>query len=271
MTGHASEHREIEHRDVELVLSRGGADTVDVRFRTAAGGDLDGLYALSRPFMTSGALIPRDREFFGEHAEELFVLEAGGDLAGCAGLSRVGDTAEIYNVAVTAQWQGLGLGRILLACMVGAARREGYAEVVLFSRTTTGWFARQGFTPADPAVLPAGRLSLLDASRESTLLRRTIPPLGSGEVLEALTAPRVRFARTGDEYEWDWEDDSLLRFAEGRDVEVESLCWAGVCGTCATGLKQGSVVYHMAPDVEPDNGEVLLCVSQPATDLVVDL
>ncbi|MFI0452581.1 GNAT family N-acetyltransferase [Actinomadura sp. 6N118] len=260
----------IRQRNIDLVLSRGGPDVVDVRFRPATAADVDRVHELSRPFMASGALITRDRQFFDERVEELFVLEVGETLAGCAGLSRVGDITEIFNVAVAPQWQGLGMGRILLACMIGAARRAGYTEVVLFSRTTTRWFARQGFVPADPATLPSDRVALLDASRGSTMLRRTIPPIGSGEVLEALTPPRVRFARSGDEYEWDWEHDSLLRFAEHHDVEVESLCWAGVCGTCATGLKQGSVVYHMAPEEEPENGEILLCVSQPATDLVID-
>ncbi|MFG1999006.1 GNAT family N-acetyltransferase [Spirillospora sp. NPDC048911] len=260
----------ITQRNIDLVLSRGGPDVVDVRFRRATAADLDGMYELSRPFMESGALITRDRGFFGERAEEFFVLAVGETLAGCAGLGRVGDLAEIFNVAVASRWQGLGMGRILLACLIGAARRAGFAEVVLFSRATTRWFARQGFVPADPATLPGDRVALLDASRNSTMLRRTIPPLGSGEALEALTPPRVRFARSGDEYEWDWEHDSLLRFAEHHDVEVDSLCWAGVCGSCVTGLKQGSVVYHMAPEEEPGNGEILLCVSQPATDLVLD-
>ncbi|GAA2601674.1 GNAT family N-acetyltransferase [Actinomadura fulvescens] len=257
-------------RNIDIVLSRGGPDIVDVRFRPASADDVDGVFELSRPFMKSGALITRERGFFDERAEEFFVLDVGGVLAGCAGLSRVGDIAEIFNVAVAEQWQGLGMGRILLACMLGAARREGYDGVILFSRTTTRWFERQGFEPADPSTLPTDRVALLDASRGSTMLRRTIPPVGSGEVLEALTAPQVRFARSGGEYTWEWEHDSLLRFAEHHGIDTESLCWAGVCGTCATGLKQGSVVYHMPPEAKPENGEVLLCVSQPATDVVLD-
>lgn len=253
-----------------FVLSRGGPEIVEVRVRSAVPADASRLSDVSAPFMRSGALIPRDPEFFTVHAEEFSVMETDGEVIGCAGLSRVGDIGEIFNVAVGTRWQGIGLGRILLAAMIAAARRAGFSRVVLFSRTTTRWFERQGFERADPSLLPADRVMLIDSSRGSILLQRAVPPLVSGEVLETVAAPQVRFAGSGIERAWDWEHDSLLRFAEKNGVELDSLCWAGVCGTCASGLTTGSVLYHIPPEAEPDGGEILMCISQPVTDVVID-
>lgn len=46
-------------------------------------------------------------------------------------------------------------------------------------------------------------------------------------------------------------------------------CRAGACGTCATTI-HGRTAYLVDPLVEPRDGQVLLCCSVPAADLVVD-
>ena len=64
---------------------------------------------------------------------------------------------------------------------------------------------------------------------------------------------------------------SLLEMAEACDVPTRWSCRTGVCHTCATSLLSGDVAYVLKPLTAPEPGEVLLCCSRPASDVVLDL
>ena len=83
--------------------------------------------------------------------------------------------------------------------------------------------------------------------------------------------PSVSFARSGITAAWDPKFASLLEMAEACDVPVRWSCRTGVCHTCMTGLIGGSVAYHPEPLEEPASGNVLVCCSQPESDVVIDL
>jgi ferredoxin-NADP reductase/MOSC domain-containing protein YiiM len=109
--------------------------------------------------------------------------------------------------------------------------------------------ALEGFTPAIERVnrtphLPPG-------------------PAGSG--------PSVSFARSGIDVAWDPKFGSLLELAEACDVPVRWSCRTGVCHTCMTGLISGSITYYPEPLEIPAPGNVLVCCSQPETNLILDL
>lgn len=255
----------------DFILSKGGPDLIDVTFRRARPGDVDAMYELSRPFMDSGALIVRDREFFVQEVDNFRVMEVDRTVVACAGFRRFPAITEVLNIAVADRWQGFGLGRLLLASMIALVREWGHTEILLFSKTTTSWFRRHGFVVADPGTVPPERLAALDPERNSTPLRRsTVPGEDGREVLAGVAGLRVRFARSDIEARWEWKHDTLLKLAFAHDIEVDSLCWGGICGTCSSRLKHGTVAYHVAPEVDPEEGEVLLCIAQPVTDLVVD-
>lgn len=88
-------------------------------------------------------------------------------------------------------------------------------------------------------------------------------PPGSG--------PQVSFARSGITASWDPKFASLLELAEACDLAVRWSCRAGVCHTCMTGLIAGSIVYNPEPLEAPATGNVLVCCSQPATAVTLDL
>jgi ferredoxin-NADP reductase len=88
-------------------------------------------------------------------------------------------------------------------------------------------------------------------------------PPGSG--------PSVSFARSGIAVAWDPKFGSLLELAEACDVPVRWSCRTGVCHTCMTGLIGGSITYHPGPLERPTPGNVLVCCSQPETNLILDL
>jgi len=92
------------------------------------------------------------------------------------------------------------------------------------------------------------------------------PPAG-----EPGDGPEVAFARSGLTVRWGRGYDSLLELAEACDVPVRWSCRTGVCHSCETNLMSGAVRYAPEPVDEPADGSALICCSQPAGDLVLDL
>jgi ferredoxin-NADP reductase/MOSC domain-containing protein YiiM/ferredoxin len=89
---------------------------------------------------------------------------------------------------------------------------------------------------------------------------------------ETDTGPRVSFARSGIAAHWKASGyQSILELAEACDVPVRWSCRTGVCHSCESGLVSGAVVYEPEPLDKPADGNVLVCCSQPAGDVVIDL
>jgi ferredoxin-NADP reductase len=89
--------------------------------------------------------------------------------------------------------------------------------------------------------------------------------------LSATTQPiTVTFSRSGKSILWDSTADSLLELTEANDIEVDSGCRAGSCGTCQTAIKAGEVDYNQEPDADVEPGYCLLCISTPKCDLTLE-
>ncbi|MBF9070646.1 GNAT family N-acetyltransferase [Streptacidiphilus fuscans] len=259
-------------KEINAMFSRGGDEVMDVTFRRGRTSDAPAMHRLSVPFIESGNLIVRDREVFESAAEDFYVVEIDRTVVACAAMRGFTGLAELYNVAVDGSWQGIGLGRFLLAHVIAAARADGFDNVLVFSKTTLAWFVRHGFTLVDPSALPEERRVLIDPGRGSVpLLRSTAGFDDPLEMLGELAGAQVTFNRSQRTLRWEAKHDSLLQFAEHHGIDVESLCWGGVCGTCGVGLERGTVNYQMAPEAGPEKGKVLLCIARPLTDLALDL
>lgn len=81
----------------------------------------------------------------------------------------------------------------------------------------------------------------------------------------------VKFERTGKTTRWTGEYSSLLELAESMEIPVLSSCRMGTCLSCESRLITGEVKYDPEPLMETEEGQVLICCSQPTSDLVVDL
>jgi ferredoxin len=70
-----------------------------------------------------------------------------------------------------------------------------------------------------------------------------------------------------------WRDDlvSLLDLAEACGLTPDFSCRAGVCNTCRVPLLAGEVRHVVDPLDPPGPGAVLLCCSEPVTDVTVQL
>jgi ferredoxin-NADP reductase/MOSC domain-containing protein YiiM len=101
----------------------------------------------------------------------------------------------------------------------------------------------------------------------SSATRAPHPPLD-----DAGTGHLVSFARSGIAAHWNGLSyQSILELAEACDVPVRWSCRTGVCHSCESGLVSGAVVYGPEPLDKPADGNVLVCCSQPARDVVIDL
>ncbi len=85
------------------------------------------------------------------------------------------------------------------------------------------------------------------------------------------TGPQITFARSGLIVRWSGRDRSLLELADACDVPTRWSCRTGVCHTCITPILSGAVSYAPDPLEPPGPDEVLVCCSQPDSDVVLDL
>jgi ferredoxin-NADP reductase/MOSC domain-containing protein YiiM len=85
------------------------------------------------------------------------------------------------------------------------------------------------------------------------------------------TGPIVSFARSGLNVHWSQSFQSLLELAEACDVPVRWACRSGVCHNCETALVAGDIDYQVNPIDPPAVGNILICCSQPTSDIVIDL
>ncbi len=88
-------------------------------------------------------------------------------------------------------------------------------------------------------------------------------PLGTG--------PTITFSRSDLAVPWDDQYASLLDFAEACDVPVGFGCRTGVCHNCESGLLAGEVDYRIDPLEPPAEGSILMCCTQPTSELTLDL
>lgn len=97
------------------------------------------------------------------------------------------------------------------------------------------------------------------------------PPAPHQPAGPAGTGPTVSFARSGLNVPWNDAQDSLLELAEACDVPAQWSCRTGVCHTCELALMAGSVEYSPDPVEPPADGNILICCSKPAADVILDL
>ena len=89
-----------------------------------------------------------------EHLSTFVLAESGQEVIGCAGAEAHGDVALLRSVAVAPGLQRQGIGRQLLALLIGEARRRSFKSLYLLTTTAAGYFARWGFQRADRAQAP---------------------------------------------------------------------------------------------------------------------
>ncbi|PYP16800.1 MAG: GNAT family N-acetyltransferase [Gemmatimonadetes bacterium] len=117
--------------------------------------DVPTLESLMAPYVATGDLLPRSNYDLCRHVKEYLVAEApDGDLVGCGSLKIYSrDLAEVAGLAVRADQQGTGVGRVLMEALVAEARSSGIAEVLALTRKPA-FFHKLGFVLAEKGHFP---------------------------------------------------------------------------------------------------------------------
>jgi N-acetylglutamate synthase-like GNAT family acetyltransferase len=136
--------------------------------RPARGADIRPLADLIAPFVEQRKLLPRTIDELALLLPNYFVAEtpnneAGGKLVGCAALEIYSSKlAELRSLVVTPEYQGHGVGKLLVAACVNRAREERILEVMAIT-SSEEFFQSCGFD----FTLPGEKKALFLQTRET--------------------------------------------------------------------------------------------------------
>jgi amino-acid N-acetyltransferase len=139
------------------------------RIRGATADDLPGILQILEPLEQQGVLVKRSEDQLANDIDKFFVLEAEGNILGCAALYPFPDrkTAELAALAVNPFYRDGGRGERLLAHAEVRAKAAGLKSIFVLSTRTTHWFIERGFIEQDPAWLPEQKAALYNYDRRS--------------------------------------------------------------------------------------------------------
>jgi amino-acid N-acetyltransferase len=139
------------------------------RIRTATPEDIPGILQILEPLEQQGILVKRDREVLEREIDHFFVIEAEGNILGCAALYVFAEqkTAELAALAVNPFYRDGGRGERLLAYAEAKARQLGLKSIFVLSTRTTHWFIERGFVESDASRLPEKKQALYNYDRRS--------------------------------------------------------------------------------------------------------
>ncbi|MER8105507.1 GNAT family N-acetyltransferase [Kitasatospora sp. NPDC094016] len=146
--------------------------------------DAAALYALSVPFMRSGALRERAPDAYRHPADTFLVVHGQGPdgdrLDACVALRALAPeagrpaTGLLHNLCVRADRQGAGQGSLLVTAVVAEARRRGLRALVTATTGGGALFLRRGFREIPASAAPRDWAAGLDPARHSQVFTRLV-------------------------------------------------------------------------------------------------
>lgn len=122
--------------------------------RSAVAGDVEAIRALIEDHAAEGRLLHRAETEIAAHIGRFVVATVSGRVVGCADLAPLGEAvAEVRSLVVSRSARSNGIGRRLLAAVLGRARRAGFTRVAAFTHSPA-FFIQAGFSIVPPAWLP---------------------------------------------------------------------------------------------------------------------
>ncbi len=139
------------------------------RIRAATADDVPGIVQILEPLEQQGVLVKRGQPQLERDLDRFFVLEAEGNILGCAALYAFPEkkTAELAALAVNPFYRDGGRGERLLAYAESHGRSMGLKSIFVLSTRTTHWFLERGFAETDPSWLPEQKAALYNYDRRS--------------------------------------------------------------------------------------------------------
>ncbi len=141
------------------------------RLREATAGDIPGIVQILEPLEQQGIIVRREPEQLERDIGRFFVIEADGNILGCAALYAypAEGSAELAALAVNPFYRDGGRGERLLHFAEARARMAGLKSIFVLSTRTMHWFIEHGFVEADIARLPEARRAAYNYDRRSKI------------------------------------------------------------------------------------------------------
>lgn len=113
-----------------------------------------------------------------EQHSHYIVAESEGKLIGVVGLEVYGDSALLRSAAVEQDWQGSGVGRVLVERALDVARERGLYDVFLLTTTAERYFPRFGFACVSRDSVAKGVQSSIEFQKacpaSATVMRKSL-------------------------------------------------------------------------------------------------
>ena len=118
-----------------------------VNVRSASLSDVEAIFNLLEIYAPGGTVLRRSREDIAFYIGNFVVAEIQGKVCGCAALRDFGgDLLELRSVVVSPEFQGQGIGKIMVESVISTLRNSGRSHWRLFTLTTTpAFFKTLGF------------------------------------------------------------------------------------------------------------------------------
>ena len=131
--------------------------------------DVAGILQILEPLEQQGIVVRRERAQLEGELDRFFVIEAEGNILGCAALYPFPEdgTAELAALAVNPFYRDGGRGERLLRFAEAHARAAGLKSLFVLSTRTTHWFLERGFVETELSKLPARRQAAYNFDRRS--------------------------------------------------------------------------------------------------------
>jgi len=157
--------------------------------------------------------------------------------------------------------------------------KQGRLTKELIGKSVSEIFSRKIHLCGSPPMMESMKsvLAELGVPRENLKTES----FGSGKTIKKIESPApttatptatVSFKKSGKSGSLS-PDKTILEVAEGLEVEIESSCQSGVCGTCKVKLLSGTVTMECEDGLEPEEKEqgfVLACQAKSESDAEVD-
>jgi len=123
--------------------------------RKARVADARRIHDIIEPFAARDEMLPRSITDICENLRDYFVAELDGRVVGCCALHvNTPELAEVKALAVDAEYQGRGIGSMLVRACIDEARELGVQRVFALTYRP-GFFQKAfGFTPIEKSALP---------------------------------------------------------------------------------------------------------------------
>lgn len=122
--------------------------------RKATVKDVPAIARLINTYASQGQMLPKSHYQLYQDIRDFVVISHGDGLVGCGALHIIWeDLGEIRSLAVSEDWQGQGLGRLMVETLLDEARALGLPRVFALTYRE-GFFARLGFRVVSRESLP---------------------------------------------------------------------------------------------------------------------